>query len=479
MAGNGTADQISQIWWIAWAQFALAHGHNPFFSNWQNAPIGLNAVVNTSMLGLGVLISPVTSIFGPIVAWNVLERAALVLSATSMCLVLRRWTDWWPAAFVGGLLYGYSVYETTSSPHLFVAFVPLPPLFFLLLHEILVRQRWPASRVGVSLGVICGVQYLISSEVLASMVLLGSIATVLFLLTQRRNLAPVRGYAVHAGVVALAAGGALLLGPVIYTLFGPGHLDGVPNSPANLTRLHGDLLATFVPGYYQWFRLHGLLAVYQLNSGAMYLGIPFILAVGLVTVLLRKRPIVAMAGALAAISFVLSLGSTLYVGSHDTHIPLPFAVLEHIPLADGLLSTRFALYTALFGAAVVAIGMDALHVRLMNFQVLGRRTLQRKMIAGGAAVAITVIVVGPMLPANTVPTTLLALPALFSSQIEARDISPGSTVLAYPYPDNPLAGGFILSGRYQAVNDALLDQAETAMRFKVIGGYGWRPRRYV
>ena len=51
-----------------------------------------------------------------------------------MCLVLRRWTNWWPAAFVGGLLYGFSAYETTGNPHLFVVFVPLPPIFFLLLY---------------------------------------------------------------------------------------------------------------------------------------------------------------------------------------------------------------------------------------------------------------------------------------------------------------------------------------------------------
>ena len=108
MAGPGGADQVAEIWWLAWAQFALAHGHNLFFSNWQNYPTGLNAVVNTSMLGLGVLVSPITSAFGPIVAWNVLERAAFVLSATSMCLVMRRWTEWWPAAFVAGLLYGFS-----------------------------------------------------------------------------------------------------------------------------------------------------------------------------------------------------------------------------------------------------------------------------------------------------------------------------------------------------------------------------------
>ena len=85
------------------------------------------------------------------------------------------------------------------------------------------RQRWPSSRVGALLDIICGVQYLISSEMLASMVLLGGIASALFLLANRRDLAPMCGYAVHAGIVALGVGGVLLAGPVMYTLFGTGH----------------------------------------------------------------------------------------------------------------------------------------------------------------------------------------------------------------------------------------------------------------
>ncbi len=480
MAGPGSIDQISDIWWIAWAQFALAHGHDPFFSTWQNAPIGVNVVANTSMLGLGVVISPITTIFGPIVAWNVLEVTALVLSATSMCAVLRRWTTWWPAAFFGGLLYGFSVYETTSIPHLNVAFAALPPLFFLVLYEILVRQQWPAIRTGALLGLICGFQYLVSSELLASMVLLGGLATVLFLLANRRNLASMFAYAIRAGVVALVVGLILLAGPVLYTLFGSEHLDGVPNSPANLALLHGDLLATFVPGYFQWFNLHSLLAGYQINSAGMYLGLPFILAVGLVVLLLRRRGIVVMAGVLAASSFVLSLGSTLYVGGHDTHVPLPFAVLAHMPIIDGLLSTRFALYTALFGAGVVALGLDTVYARVANSGVSsGRSRWLTGVIAVGVTLALGVVVSVPLLPTSGQSATRTKVPSFFSSSVLAHDVPLGSTALAYPYPDAPVfpgsTFGFSYSPRYQAVNDAFLDQAEAGMRFKLIGGYAWIP----
>ena len=480
MAGPGSADQISQIWWISWAQFALAHGHNPFFSHWLNAPVGLNALVNTSMLGLGVLISPITSVFGPIVAWNVLERVALIASATSMCLVMRRWTSWWPAAFVGGLLYGYSVYETTSVPHLFIVFVPLPPLFFLLLHEILVRQRWSANWVGVALGAMCAVQYLISSEILTSMVLLGAVAVVFFVIANRRLLLAMRDYAIHAGLVALIVGAALLTGPVLYTLLGPGHLQGVPNSPAALAGLHADLLTTFVPGYFQRFSIQGLTAAYQLNGSAVYLGLPFIVAMILIAVLLRRRGIVLMAGALAVVSFLLSLGSSLHIAGHDTHVPLPFVLLVHVPLVQGLLSSRFALYTAMFGSALMAIGTDALRRRVAEMRAWPALSLRkRKIIAVMVSLAVVVAVALPQLPLHAQTSSPSEVPAFFGSALAKREIPAGSTVLTYPYSDNPVfpgtALGFSYSPRYQGVNDAMLDQAGSGIGFKLIGGYGWRP----
>ena len=110
MAGPRMVDQIAQIWWLAWDQFALAHGHSLFFTNWQNYPVGYNFGVNGSMIALGIAFSPVTALFGPIVTWNILVRVAMIASAFSMNLVLRRWITWWPAAFIGGGVYGFSAY---------------------------------------------------------------------------------------------------------------------------------------------------------------------------------------------------------------------------------------------------------------------------------------------------------------------------------------------------------------------------------
>ncbi len=233
MVGHRTADLICEVWWIQWAYSALIHGQNPFFSNWQNYPVGINAGVNGSMLILGVLVSPITSLFGPIVSWNVLERAAPFVSAFSMCLVLRRWTRWWPAAFVGGLLYGFSSYVVSQPGHLFLAFVPLPPIFFFLLYEALVRQRWGPKRTGALLALVCAAQFFVFSELFASMVLMGVCATVLYLLANRRHLSVDTDYLKTALLTGVLVGAAVLVYPIFVTLFGPQHINGVPSSPAN------------------------------------------------------------------------------------------------------------------------------------------------------------------------------------------------------------------------------------------------------
>jgi hypothetical protein len=232
MAGLRSADQISQVWWIEWAYEALIHGSNPLFTNWQNYPAGINAGVNGSMLLLGALASPITFLFGPVVSWNVLERTAPFVSALSMCLVVRRWTSWWPAAFVGGLLYGFSSYVTSQSGHLFLAFVPLPPLFFLLLYEALVRQRWSPRRVGALLGLVSAAQFFVFSEIFASLVMMGAGATVLYLFANRKHISVDSHYLKTTGIHAVLAGAVLLVYPIFVTLFGPQHISGVSWCPA-------------------------------------------------------------------------------------------------------------------------------------------------------------------------------------------------------------------------------------------------------
>jgi hypothetical protein len=468
MTGDINPDTTDQVWWLAWTAFALPHGHNVFSAQWQNYPAGENFGVNGSMLALGVLFLPITKLFGPVVTWNILLRLAVALSASSMCLVLRRWTTWWPAAFVGGLLYGFSAYMAhNEGNYLFLVFVPLPPVIFLLLHEILVRQHWRPGRTGALLGVVCTLQFFIWSEFLVSSVVTGVVAVVLLLLFSRHQVAERRRYAVTAFAYSLGVGGFLLLFPVLYALAGPQSIRGTVQRAVTPI----DLFGAFVPSS-QWLGTNGMTAMANQRffyATALYLGLPLVVALVWFAVFLRQRRTILFAGAMALIALVLSLGPRLLVDGHLTSIPLPFVVFENRPVVGGLIPERFALYTALFAAAMFAIGLDELWRRMRRS---GRPAWLspgwRIVVTVGALAALTAAAVIPLAPRHTQTSTPTNVPSLFTSAA-VESIPAGSVVLAYPYPD--LSGGVSAFAPY----DIMLDQAVAGMRFKLIGGFGWFP----
>lgn len=490
LSGTGAPDVVLQIWWLAWAAFAVPHGLNVFSASWLNYPFGANFGDQGSALFLGVVLLPITKLFGPIVAWNVAVRLALAASAMSMFLVLRRWCTWWPAAFVGGLLYGFSSYtfwNARSSVYLFLIFVPLPPIIFLVLDEILVRQRWRPITAGIVLAVLCTFQFFVSSEILAGTVLMGAIATILIIAANRRLLARRWRYSAAAFGWTFLGTVVLLAVPVLFTFTGPEHTNGPPTAPKLLETIPADLLSPVVPNG-QWIdpkvvslasSSHSvagsgeLLAHFESSltlGGELYLGLPLIIALICFATCLYKRRAILFAGSMALISFILSLGNPLWVDNYRTRIPLPFAVIQHLPVIQGMLAQRLSLFTSLFAAGMFAIGLDEVWGRLGRTR-LGRLSSMRTQLIGGLGVAFLVgIVVLALLPARTIPTSMTGphdVPSFFSSK--AIDTVPaGSVVLTYPYVD-PESTGF--ASVYYPAQSAMLDQAVSGMRFKLIGGY--------
>jgi hypothetical protein len=474
IAVEGGSDGASQIWFLEWTQYALAHGHNPFFSQWQSFPTGLNVLVDTSMVALGVTFSPITSLFGPIVTWNVLLRLAVVLSAFSMCLVLRRWTRWWPAAFFGGLIYGFSAYVTFNLGHLFLVFVPIPPLMFLLLHEILVRQRWRPARTGAILGALCGVQYLVSSEILVTTLLMSAVATALYLGFCWADMATKWRYIRVSLASSIVVGGVLLVYPVLFTLFGPQHLHTTPQSPATLSALHGDLLSPVAPEANQWLSpilLKSAFAHVSTTGETLYLGLPLIVMMAATIVWLRQRRIVPFMSAMAVVAFVLSLGQRLYIDGHYTRIPLPFEVLAHLPFLKSLLAVRFSLFTVMFAGGIVSIGLDELYWRVGHSHRPSWLAAHGRVIAAASLpLALAAAMVLPIVASSAQQRPPAHVAPFFTSAMV--DVIPNrSVVLAYPYPKSPEIG----HSYTDLVDQALLDQAVSKMRFKLIGGYGWWP----
>ena len=96
----------------------------------------MNLPANTSVLAIGVVLAPVTWLFGPVASMNVALTLAPVLSALAMFVLLQRWVSWPPASFVGGLFYGFSPFVLVSlaDAHLMLGMASRPAAW-----------SWPAS----------------------------------------------------------------------------------------------------------------------------------------------------------------------------------------------------------------------------------------------------------------------------------------------------------------------------------------------
>ena len=253
---GGCGDNGQEVWFLALVAHAVAHGSNPLFTNWVNYPWGANLMDNTAMPLAGVIGAPITLLLGPVLAYSVLFTAAFAGSAAAAFFALSRYVSWIPAAFAGGLLYGFSPFMVGQGlGHLFLILAPLPPLILVCLDDIVVRRRHRWWAAGGALGLLAACQMLISTELLAMFGLMAVIGLVVLGLA-RRDLARERWRRVGASLAAASiVFAALAAFPLYVMVLGPAHITGPIHPVKVLAGLSTDLLGVVAPGSNQHFSL--------------------------------------------------------------------------------------------------------------------------------------------------------------------------------------------------------------------------------
>ena len=454
----GCGDSSLFTWFLEWPAYAISHGLNPLYSTAMFHPGGVNLLSNTSEVGIGVVLAPVTWLFGPVATLNVALTLAPVLSALAMFVLLRRWVSWAPAAFAGGLLYGFSplVVVSLTDAHLMIGMLFVPPLVVACLDELLVRQRRRPVRVGVVLGLLLVVQFFIGTETLVIMVVTGSVGLVLVVAyAGLRHRETLRSHARHA-LVGLGTGAAitavLLAYPVWFALDGPAHLSGliwptlVPGlygiRPATLYRLNDPSSAIVDArrlGGYQGTGIH--------QAEFLGAGLIVVLVVGLL--LWRRDRRLWLFGAVGVAAIVLSLSVADFNGW------VPWRWLRSVPVLQNVLPDRFMEMTVLCAAVMFGLIVDRCH-RWVGLRVAGGGgpgILSRdrgRIVAGGTAGLLVLLALVPMAGAYdaSLPFTVepVVLPDWFTSI--APHLPPGQVVLTYPSS----YGGFQSLLTWQAVD---------------------------
>lgn len=440
-------DALQQVWFLSWTAHALTAHQSLLFTHALNAPSGVNLLWNTAMILPGILAAPITLTAGPVVAYNVLITAALALSAWSGYAVILSIAHRRLASWLGGLLFGFSPYMLAQAlGHLdlvIMAYVPLALWFFV---EAVCRQRCSWRWVGLAFGAGSAAQFFVFQELLVGAAIAFVIGTVVTAVLWRDQVALRWRHATQAlltaGIVfAVAAGWA-----VFYQFTGPQTPPGLEVAHATGT----DLLAFVTPTVNQAIAPAGAQSfsasfVAQTTGADGYVGVPLLLLLGVIVWRFRHRRDVLALAITAASLAVLSLGPVLTVGGHETPVPLPWALLQHLPVVGNLVPLRLMGYASLPIAALLAIALAELP------RLSGRG---RALIA--LLTAATVASWAPSLPrpATAVPEPP-ALPAGIVNGLPSRAV-----VLFAPLPS-------------YATADAMFYQAQAGERFDLVGGYAY------
>lgn len=458
---NQGADLPEEVWFLAVTPYSLLHGHNPFFTNYINVPYGANLMANATMLLPGLLVAPVTFIWGPVAAFNVLMVICYAGSATAAYALFRRWVASKPAAFAGGLLYGFSPYMVAVGyGHLFLLFAVFPPLILLVLDVIVVRQPGHPLRWGFLLGLLAIGQLFTSSEVLASSATLTIAGLVVLALFRRKEIRSRFRYAALSLSSGLATFAVLSAYPIWMLIFGPQHLHGPTQLVSSLNMYSSDVVGLVAPTVNQLISPAFVRHVADgftggnLSENGTYLGIPLILVLVAFVWRYRRLGIVQFAAVMALVALIFSFGPRLRVDNRVIDVRLPFVVFRHLPLLVSAIASRYAVYVALFCALILAIGLD----RLSQVRV---GALGNYRIAGVTGTAIAVFALFPLIPNWPYQIANVTVPSFFASKA-VRSVPEGSVLLSYPMAE-------------PSSNGAMLWQAEDGFRYRIPAGYVLTP----
>jgi hypothetical protein len=127
-------DPANFNWFLVWWPYAIAHRINPFITHAVYAPRGLNLAWSTTIPLAGLLVAPITTIYGPVVAYNLLSIASPALAAWTAFILCRHVSQSYRPALLGGYIFGFSSYMLgqTLGGHLHMALVfPVPLALYL------------------------------------------------------------------------------------------------------------------------------------------------------------------------------------------------------------------------------------------------------------------------------------------------------------------------------------------------------------
>jgi hypothetical protein len=366
-------DVASYVWSLWWLAHQVVHLGNPWFTGFMAAPVGIQLGFDTLMPLPGLILTPITLLFGPTVSFGLLTIVAPALLCYAMYRAARLWLGQ-AGAIAAGAFFGLaSMMAWQNWYHLNIT---LGTLFLPLALEAAVRlRRSPGRGPAVALGLILGASVLTNQESAALAVLLAAAVLLPWLIRAVvRRSAPAWSFSglALAAVIALVVASPQLIAMIVQAG------QGGASAPADrLAQTYGKfgvgLPTLFSPSPrldYWHLGLSRLTVDYLYDQPHEALAtFGFVLTItalaGLV-VSWRRQPGLRWMALLWAVGAALALGTTLTIGK-TTLVPLaarwhgvvvsqlmPYTWLIRIPGLSALRESDRLALLGLMGAAVLA-----------------------------------------------------------------------------------------------------------------------------
>jgi hypothetical protein len=442
-------DALQSMWFLSWTAFAATHLHNPLISYYMNYPQGFNLMWQTAVPAAGLLLTPITLIWGPIVSYNVAMTGGVALAAWFAFIALRRFVPGTFGPWVGGLVYGFSpqmIAQSLGHTHVVLSALA-PPLALILLYEAVVRQRRHPVLLGVMIGGLGVFQFFVSQEFFVDDIIAGVALLGLWAVTHRSQIRARTGYALKVFTVAAVLTGVVLAYPAALQVFGPDRpLPGPIHDPAVFST---DLLNPIIPTDIQWVSPSWTAAISQSFTANHsewngYFGITLILMLVVVLVRFWRNRMIRVAGLFTVMMLVLSFGPYLHIGGHDTGVPGPWWPIAHVPLLEDIQPNRLPLFAFL----AAGLGIAFLLQRVGSSRA-----------GPAAAIAVAGVALLPLMPKVPMMSFPVSVPGYFASS-DVTGIPDQGVVATVPWP---------IGNMGQSI--PLLWQATSGMRFRLLGGY--------
>ena len=467
VAGNPyDTDQFA--WFFRYDATAIAHARLPYLVTIaMNAPQGVNVMWNTFMLLPGIMLAPVTLLFGPQASLTVLMTAGFAGSATAMFAVLRRWEVSVAAAALGGVVYGFSPALLHSAiGHYDLQFAVFPPLIV----NAGVRLATGLARAvpgGLRLGLLVSAQLFISEEILLDTALAGFLIVAVIAFSRPRQVAgQVR--AVAGGLATAACATALVAGyPLWVQFFGPLQQRG---SPFTTDFFKNDLAGFVVPSSLMVFHTAGSAAEAAKYQGNLpeylgYLGWPLLVLLVLAAVRFWRRLPVRATAVTAVVLGVFSLGGTLLASGHEHGwLKLPWYWLQGLPVLSAALPDRFSILADGAAAALLAFSLDAARATWAAFAARRVPRLASGWRSAAVVMSVGLLAVLPIVPRPLPAAAATPVPPGWSAVFASLRLPASAPVLVVPIP-------------MSTFTEPLRWQADTGEPGSLVGGYFMGPAR--